>query len=283
MLTIATGAGCRNRNKGTDSLAELVPPKGAPAWESRYAVAFDDSYTPTSINLEGRAPNDVLDQQLFQARLGHAAVVVLVRIEQVWGKGRYQGRQDQFVELQVGEVLMGSLPKEAPERLMIEVQSIDELPGELRDEIMIFFLRWDDESEPPYHHHLMPADEELVSLIKAMVKHAQNEGVLDAKGSEKRGGRGKRGKGKRGKSKRGGQGGPNDPIDDSGVAPGTPIQGGAAPSELDNLGGNEPGGGLAPDEPPPPDGPQPDASTGLQDLGKKPDPAESAPEEALPE
>ncbi|MCA9700800.1 MAG: hypothetical protein KC431_24950, partial [Myxococcales bacterium] len=137
MLTIATGAGCRNRNKGTDSLAELVPPKGAPAWESRYAVAFDDSYTPTSINLEGRAPNDVLDQQLFQARLGHAAVVVLVRIEQVWGKGRYQGRQDQFVELQVGEVLMGSLPKEAPERLMIEVQSIDELPGELRDEIMI--------------------------------------------------------------------------------------------------------------------------------------------------
>ncbi len=268
LLALALVGGCKNRKNQAGTLADLAPPKDAPAWESRYAVAFDDSYTPTSINLQGRAPNDVLDQQLFQARLGHAAIVVLVRVEQVWGRGRYQGRQTQYLELEVGEILLGSMPKDTPERLMLEVTSIDELPGALKGEVMLLFLRWDAESEPPFHHHLMPADEELVALIKAMVKHAQAEGVLDARGDEKKSGkRRRRRKGrKRGRDR---VDGPSETVDDNNPST-TPIgEPAAAP----------PGGGLAPDEPPPASGPKPDSSTGLDKLGGEadsPDAAESA-------
>jgi hypothetical protein len=273
LLALALVGGCKNRNNKGHTLADLSPPKDAPAWESRYAVAFDDSYTPTSINLQGRAPNDVLDQQLFQARLGHAALVVLVRVEQVWGKGRYQGRQDQYLELQVGEVLLGSLPKDAPERMMLEVASTDELPGVLKGEIMLLFVRWDAESEPPFHHHLMPADEELIALIKAMVKHAQVEGVLDAKGDEKKAS--KRGRGRKAKKPKRGR---DDELpnvhgssDDGGGESGTPLGGDAGP----------PGGGLAPDKPPA-SGPEPDSSTGLDKLGEEPADAEPADAEPAP-
>jgi hypothetical protein len=196
LLGLGVLGGCKHRREQAGMLSELSPPKDVEAWESRFAVAFDDSYTPTAVNMQGRAPNDVTDQQLFQARIGYAQVVVLVRVEQVWGKGRYQGRQDQFLELELGEVLLGSLPKDAPEQVMIEVSSSDELPGSLKDEMMLLFLRWDPETEPPYHHHLMPADDELVALINAMVKHAQAEGVLNAKGDEASEGQRKR-KGKR--------------------------------------------------------------------------------------
>jgi hypothetical protein len=278
---IGGGAGCKNRrDKNGGTLSELRPPKDAEAWESRYAVAFDDSYTPTSINLQGRAPNDVLDQQLFQARLGYAAVVALVRVEQVWGRGRYQGRQTQFVEVEVGEMLFGSLPKDAPERLMIEVESTDELPGALKGEVMLLFVRWDGESEPPYHHHLMPADEELIALIKAMVKHAQDEGVLNAKGDEaKKGKAGKKGKGKgKGKGRKGKH------EDDFELDPELDSPSGGKPiSGDDAIPAPEPGAHSAPDEPPPPDGPQPDASTGLQDLGKGEPKPEPKPETDLPE
>lgn len=261
--------GCKNRQKhGGSSLSELRPPRDAPAWEAGQAVAFDDSYTPTPVNLQGRAPNDVRDQQLFQARLGYADIVVLVRVDQVWGKGRYQGRQNQYVELELGDVLLGALPKDAPEQLMLEVESIDELPGALKGEVMLLFLRWDAESEPPFHYHLMPADEELVALIKAMVKHAQVEGVLDAKGDEKKVKNGKRRRGRKdrdgGRGKDDGPLGPSEPIDDG--AAGTPVGDGGTPP---------PGGGLAPDTPPPPDGPQPESSTGLDKLGDEPDPASS--------
>jgi hypothetical protein len=275
-LCLVVGAsGCKNRrDKKGGTLSELRPPKGAEAWESRYAVAFDDSYTPTSINLQGRAPNDVLDQQLFQARLGYAAVVALVSVEQVWGRGRYQGRQSQFVEVELGETLFGNLPKDAPERLMLEVDSTDELPGALKGEIMLLFLRWDGESEPPYHHHLMPADDELVALIKAMVKHAQDEGVLNAKGDEsKKGRKGKRGRKGKGKGRKGGP-------DELEFDPGTDKRSGGKPiSGDDAIPAPEPGAHSAPDEPPPPDGPQPDESTGLQDLGgTEPEPKTDLPE-----
>lgn len=252
-------AGCKNRHTIGGSLSELRPPKNAPAWESSHAVAFDDSYTPTPINLQGRAPNDVRDQQLFQARLGYADIVVLTRVEQVWGRGRYQGRQNQFVELELGDVLLGALPKDAPEQLMLEVESIDELPGALKGEIMLLFVRWDAKSEPPFHHHLMPADAELIELIKAMVKHAQVEGVLDAKGDTTKAKNGKRKRGRKGRNERRGGGdvplGPSEPVDQRGAA-------GSA-----GEGGTPLGGGLAPDTPPPPDGPQPDSSTGLDKLG----------------
>lgn len=277
LCLVGGNAGCKNRrDKKGGTLSELRPPKDAEPWESRYAVAFDDSYTPTSINLQGRAPNDVLDQQLFQARLGYAAVVALVQVEQVWGRGRYQGRQSQFVEVEVGDMLFGNLPKDAPERLMLEVDSTDELPGSLKGEIMLLFVRWDSESEPPYHHHLMPADEELVALIKAMVKHAQDEGVLNAKGDTSEKGR----KGKRGrKGKKGRRGGPRE-EDDFELAPDLRSGPGEKPiSGDDAIPAPEPGAHSAPDTPPPPDGPQPDSSTGLQDLGKE----EPPPEADLPE
>ncbi len=269
-LVLSGATGCKNRRRDrTPLLGDLNPPRDAADWESRFAVAFDDSYTPTSINLQGRAPNDVLDQQLFQARLGHAALILLVRVEQVWGRGRYQARQKQFVEVQVGEVLMGSLPKDAPDRLMIEVDSTDELPGALKGEIMLLFVRWDAKAEPPYHHHLMPADEELVALINAMVEHAKAEGVLDKQGEEttgskrKRGKKGKRGKksaGKGGNEKGNKRGAPDEPVDDS-----QPIDGGTPilyepgdPSSDAAAAGSE-----SPEV-------QPDAGTGLQDLGGEP-------------
>lgn len=270
-LSTLGASGCKNRNKG-GTISELTPPKDAEPWEASLASIFDDSYTPTAVHMQGRAPNDVLDQRLFLSRLGHANIVMLVRVEQVWGKGRYQGRQDQFLEIEQREELLGNLPKDAPERLLIEVESTDELPGELKDEIMLLFLHWDVESEPPFHHHLMPADEELVTLIHAMVKHAQKEGVLNAKGDETSEKQRKRRRGRKGKRDKKGEAsaGPSEPVDDSRPGAGTPITGGGAPP---------PGGGLAPDEPPPPSGPRPDASTGLQDLGADPEP-EPAPEGA---
>jgi hypothetical protein len=275
-LCLVSSGGCKNRrDRKGGTLSELRPPKDAEPWESRYAVAFDDSYTPTSINLQGRAPNDVLDQQLFQARLGYAAVVALVKIEQVWGRGRYQGRQAQFAEVELGETLFGNLPKDAPERLMLEVDSSDELPGALKGEIMLLFLHWDGESDPPFHHHLMPADEEVVALIKAMVKHAQDEGVLNAKGDETKGRKGKGKKGRKGKGK--GRKGKADELD---FDPGTDSGSGGKPIGADDASpAAEPGSHSAPDEPPPPDGPQPDASTGLQNLGEtQPEPKTDLPE-----
>jgi hypothetical protein len=253
--TLGLGVGCKNRKQADGTLAELVAPKDARPWESRFAVAFDNSYTPTALNLQGRAPNDVLDQQLFQARLGHADVIVLVRVAQVWGKGRYQGRHDQFVELEVGEALLGNLPKDTPDHLMIQVSASDELPGSLQGRVMLLYVRWDPGSEPPYRHHLMPADEDVVALIKAMVKHAQAEGVLDAKGAEKKSGKRRRG---RKAKKRGAEVGPPSAPGDSeqgipGAEPGDPVPIG---SDLH--------------DPPPSIGPEPDASTGLQNLGDDP-------------
>ncbi len=264
---VGLGLGCKNRDKG-GFIAELTPPKSAPDWEGRYAVAYDDSYTPTSINLQGRAPNDVLDQQLFQSRLGNAALVLLVDIEQVWGKGRFQGRQSQFVEITVEETLMGSLPKDAPEQVMLEVSSIDELPGSLKGESMLLFLRWDPKAEPPYHHHLMPADDEVVALINAMVNHAKDEGVLDKQGEETGKARGKRKKGekregKRGKKKR------ETGADTSAHELDQPGSG-AAPSKDPAPISADPSSPPAPDEPPPSPSPEPETRTGLQELGSDP-------------
>lgn len=257
--------GCKHRRDKGGFIAELTPPKNAPEWEARFGIVYDDSYTPTSINLQGRAPNDVLDQQLFQSRLGHAALVLLVSVEQVWGKGRFEGRQSQFVEITVEETLLGTLPKDAPEQVMLEVSSIDELPGSLKGESMLLFLRWDLESEPPYHHHLMPADDEVVALINAMVSHAKTEGVLDKQGEEtgKTRGKRKRGGNKNKKDKKNKKGKKGD-AESSAHELDAP-SGGTTPSPT------EPSSGpIGPDEPPPSPGPEPDSSTGLQDLGADP-------------
>ncbi len=182
LLAMVLGIGaCKAAQTG-----ELTPPAHAPKWEPRFAVAFDDAYTRESIALSGRAPNDVLDQRRFSFRLGEAALVAVVHVEQVWGKGRYQGRQDQFLDVSLGEALLGEVPrKAAPDQLLL-VRSDDELPGSLQGRNMVLFLRWAPGENPAYHHHLMPADKETLAWIRAMVDHARAEGVLDAKGGETR-------------------------------------------------------------------------------------------------
>jgi hypothetical protein len=171
-------AGCRDRNP----TGVLHPPSGAPEFEGKYAVAFDDDYTREPVNLSGRAPNDVLDQQLFAARLGHAHIVARVTVEQVWGRGRYQGRQEQFLDVVIDEVLMGELPKKTKEEQLLRIRGQDPLPGSLQGQSMLLFVRWAPGSVPAFHHHLMPADEELVAFVEAMVQHARDEGVLDGRG-----------------------------------------------------------------------------------------------------
>jgi hypothetical protein len=164
----------------------LEPPSGAPQWEAKYASAFNDDYTREPINLSGRAPNDVLDQRLFAERLGHAHIVARVTVEQVWGRGRYEGRKDQFLDVVIEEVLMGELPKRTKDEQLLRISGQDPLPGSLQGQSMVLFVRWAPKSVPAYHHHLMPADQEIVAYIEAMVQHARNEGVLDSRGRGKR-------------------------------------------------------------------------------------------------
>lgn len=167
---------------GRNLTGELAAPKDARPWETQFGPAFDDGYTKQVVELSGRAPNDVLDQRLFGARLGHADIVALCEVRQVWGRGRYQGKQDQYIELEIQETLLGQLPRGTEEVQTLAVLSEDELPGTLQGESMILFVRWAPEQLPSYHHHLMPAPEEIVGYIEAMVSAAQEAGVLDDKG-----------------------------------------------------------------------------------------------------
>lgn len=180
LVTLAITAcvlGCGRHRTG-----ELVPPNDAPAWEIGLSRPFDDGYTRTPIQLQGRAPNDVLDQDLFAQRLGLASIVALSTVHQVWGRGRFQSKQDQFIEVEIEETLIGKLPKGALSRQTLRVRSEDGLPGGLQGRRMILFVRWAPGDVPPYHHHLMPADETLLAYIRALIKHAQDEGVLDEEG-----------------------------------------------------------------------------------------------------
>lgn len=180
--------GCKGRknNKG-----ELSPPDDAPAWEERYGVAFDDDYTGADLELRGRAPHDVLDQKLFAARLGHAAIVALVEVEQVWGRGRYEGRRAQYIDVELGDVLFGELPKGTRPSQLLPLRSDQEIPGDLAGKELVLFLRWAPGADPEFHHHLMPADEDIVAYIRALVSHAREEGALDTGRKAKRKGKGK--------------------------------------------------------------------------------------------
>lgn len=172
------GSGCKPRN----ATGELIPPRDAEPWSASLRQAFDDDFTPEPINLQGRAPHDVRDQQLLAARLGLSSVIAQVQVKQVLGRGRYQGRQDQYVDIELEQVLLGELPKGTAERHMLMVKAEDELPGSLQDQSLLLFLRWDAEAEPPYHHHLMPVESEAMTYIGALIEHAKAEGVLDAEG-----------------------------------------------------------------------------------------------------
>jgi hypothetical protein len=174
----AVTTGCKRRDRGAD----LRPPPGAPEWEGRFAPAFDDGYTREPINLDGRAPHDVLDQRLFASRLGHAALVALVRVDQVWGRGRYEGRQDQFLDVEIDRLLIGELPRGVANEQLIRIAGDEQLPGSLQGAQMLLFVRWAPGEQPPYHHHVMPADPDLVQYVEALVAHAKDEGVLDDQG-----------------------------------------------------------------------------------------------------
>lgn len=184
------GVGCNGGRSRTPG--ELTAPTTAPAFEERYAVAYDNGYTDAVLNLRGRAPNDVYDQSLFHARLGYADLVAVVRVDQVWGRGLYEGRQDQYMEVTVGDVLLGELPRKTDSTQVVAVSSDEALPGTLQGDLMLLFVRWDPKASPSYRHHMMPADTETISLIQSMVSHAKKKGVITADGKEKTGRRRRR-------------------------------------------------------------------------------------------
>src|SRR5690606_38963081 len=128
--------------KGRSSTGELTPPDDAVAWDARYSDVFDDDYTGQAVHLDGRAPNDVRDQRLFAARLGESHVIAEVKVAQVWGQGRYQGRQDQYLEVEIEQLLMGELVKGTSTRQLVLVEGEDPLPGSLQGQSLLLFVRW---------------------------------------------------------------------------------------------------------------------------------------------
>lgn len=172
------GGGCKARS--TDGT--LTPPDDAVAWQSKWRPAFDDDYTSEAIKLDGRAPHDVRDQRLLALRMGHADLMAQVQVQQVWGKGRYQGRQEQFIEVEIEQYLIGQPLKGTAERQMLKVLAEDELPGSLQGQTLVLFVRWAPGEQPPYHHHLMPMDEATISFMMARIEHAKAEGVLSSEG-----------------------------------------------------------------------------------------------------
>lgn len=125
----------------------------------------------------GRAPNDVMDQRLFAARVGHADVVLEVTVQQVWGRGRYLSRPEQYLDVKLGEVLIGELPKRAAKEQLLEIDGESDMSEVVEGQRMLLFLRWAPALEPSYQHHLMPHDKEILTLLDAMVAHAEDAGV----------------------------------------------------------------------------------------------------------
>lgn len=190
MLALALGltaAGCRNKGSG----GELRAPAGARAWDNRLDQLFDDRFTPTAVELSGRAPGDVLDQRRFSQRLGYADLIALVTVDQVWSRTLFGGEPQQRVEVTLGRVLRGSVPrKTTPEQLLV-LRAAEALPAEAVGQAMLIFVAWAPGEIPQYHHHLMPADAPVIALIEAMVRHARKAGQLDEGRRQKRRRRGK--------------------------------------------------------------------------------------------
>jgi hypothetical protein len=201
LLILGLVGGLAGGCKARSSTGELTPPNDAVQWDARYAETFDDDYTRQALNLRGRAPHDVRDQRLLAARLGHADVIAEVKVLQVWGRGRYQGRQEQFLELEIEKILMGELVKGTADRQFLAVKAEDELPGALQGQSLLLFLRWAPGQAPPFRHHLMPVEPEAMGYIAAVIEHAKAEGVLDAEGVPARSGRKGRTKSKKSKRK----------------------------------------------------------------------------------
>ena len=173
-ISLASFGGCKHKK---DRNGPLEAPVGASAFETRYLVAFDGRYTHTPLEMGGRAPNDVMDQRLFAARVGHADLVLEVTVMQVWGRGRFQGRPEQYLDVKLGDVLMGELPKRTAKEQLLEIDSDSDMARVVEGQRMLLFLRWAPALEPSYRHHLMPRDEEILTLLDAMVAHAEEAGV----------------------------------------------------------------------------------------------------------
>ncbi|MBZ5711382.1 hypothetical protein [Nannocystis pusilla] len=184
-LSLASGfafAGCRHSQSG-----ELGAPAGASAWDTRLDQLFDDRFTPSTVELTGRAPGDVLDQRRFSQRLGYADVIALVSVEQVWSRTLFGGQPQQRVEVSLGRVLRGSLPRKTTPAQVLVLRGAEELPADAVGRVMLMFVAWAPGEIPAYHHHLMPADEKVIELIEAMVRHARKAGKLDeSQGKKKR-------------------------------------------------------------------------------------------------
>jgi hypothetical protein len=180
MSMASSGCGKSDVNYG-----RLKAPSAAEAFESRYAVAFDDGYTAAPPKIEGRAPNDIADQRLLHARLGHADLVVLVKVEHIWEKGFKGGAKRKFLEIRLGEVLYGDIGASVNAQQLVPVLG-DSVPAGLEGDRLLMFVRWAPGEEPSFHHHLGPAVPEVVEMIQSMVKHARKEGVLGASGSAKK-------------------------------------------------------------------------------------------------
>ena len=199
-------AGCKHSHSG-----ELGAPSGASSWDTRLEQLFDDRFTPSAVELTGRAPGDVLDQRRFSQRLGYANVILLVSVEQVWSRTLFGGQPQQRVEVSLGRVLRGSLPrKTTPSQVLVlrgaeelrgdggaradrrahrrdARRGAEELPADAVGRVMLMFVAWAPGEIPGYHHHLMPADEKIIELIEAMVRHARKAGKLDeSQGKKKR-------------------------------------------------------------------------------------------------
>lgn len=167
-------AGCARGGRG-----ELTPPADAPQWDPLFDVVFDDHFTAIPVRLTGRAPGDVIDQKRFAQRLGHADLVALVTVDQVWSRGLYAGAPQQRASVKLGKVLRGELPRGVRDEQVLELRGGDALPAELGGQVMLLFLRWSPGEGAGFHHHLMRADEEVLTLIEAMVRHARAAGQLE--------------------------------------------------------------------------------------------------------
>lgn len=174
LVAAALSVACKGKLGG-----ELRPPPGAEAWDDRLGQLFDDRFTPTPIALEGRAPGDVLDQLRFSQRLGYAHLVALVTVDQVWSRTLLGGSPQQRVEITLGRVLRGELPRGTAEQQQLHLRAAEEMPAGFVGRVVLMFVRWAPGEGPAYHFHLMPADENVVALIEAMVRHARAAGKLD--------------------------------------------------------------------------------------------------------
>ena len=173
---VVVAPGCARKHARGD----LAPPAGAVAWDPLHDIIFDDHYTQTPLGLSGRAPGDVIDQRRLAQRLGFADIVALVTVDQVWSRGLHDSVPRQRVDVTIDRVLLGALPRGTRKDQVLGLRGGEDLPAGLTGRVMLMFVRWAPGDGPGYHHHLMPADDNVLAWVTAMVRHARSLGKLDA-------------------------------------------------------------------------------------------------------